>query len=84
MILTKGDVALEFFPHLTLDPATSWFSCCLRLDDVASFVYVILKAGVPETTVGRPRLHQPKLESWGGLVGALIDIDGTLLRLIQE
>jgi hypothetical protein len=56
----------------------------LRLDDVATFVYVILMAGVPETMVGRPRLHQPKLESWGGLVGALIDIDGTLLRLIQE
>lgn len=84
MIPTRGDLALEFFPHPAPDPATNWFSCCLRLDDVASFVDVILKAGVPETMAWRPRLHQPKLESWGGLVGALIDIDGTLLRLVQE
>jgi uncharacterized glyoxalase superfamily protein PhnB len=29
-------------------------------------------------------LHPPKREPWGGLVGALIDPDGNLLRLIQE
>jgi len=27
---------------------------------------------------------RPTRESWGGLVGALIDIEGTLLWLIQE
>jgi hypothetical protein len=31
MILKRGDVTLEFFPHPELDPLTSWFSCCLRL-----------------------------------------------------
>jgi len=84
MILRMGDLVLEFFPHPTLDPATSWFSCCLRLDDVASFVEIVLKAGVPQATTGWPRLHRPRLESWGGLVGALVDVDGTLLRLVQE
>jgi len=34
--------------------------------------------------VGWPRLHRPTVEEWGGKVGALIDPDGTLLRLIQE
>ena len=84
MIFNLQGLNLEFFPHPELDPATSWFSCCLRLDDVQSFVDAVLKAGVPKATVGWPRVHLPKRESWGGLVGALVDIDGTLLRLVQE
>ena len=84
MILNLQGLSLEFFPHPELDPATSWFSCCLRLDDVQSFVDSVLKAGVPRATMGWPRVHLPNRESWGGWVGAIIDIDGTLLRLVQE
>ena len=84
MILERGDLTLEFFPHPDLDPAASWFSCCFRLDDVNAFFAVALAAGVPEATEGWPRAHRPKQEPWGGLVGALIDPDGTLIRLIQE
>jgi hypothetical protein len=73
MILKRGALTLEFFPHPDLDPATSWFSCCLRLDDLDGFY-----------AVGWPRLHAPKLEPWGGRVGALIDPDCTLVRLIQN
>ncbi|WP_027543063.1 bleomycin resistance protein [Bradyrhizobium sp. WSM2254] len=84
MILKRGDVTLEFFPHADLDPATSWFSCCLRLDDVNAFFAAVLTAGVPEMTTGWPRAHLPKREAWGGLVGAVIDPDGTLVRIIQN
>ncbi|TCW83965.1 bleomycin resistance protein [Burkholderia sp. SRS-46] len=83
MILERGDLLLEFFPHPDLDPAASWFSCCFRLDDVDAFFEVVLAAGVPETTTGWPRAHRPKHEAWGGTVGALIDPDGSLIRLIQ-
>ncbi|MBN3816396.1 bleomycin resistance protein [Paraburkholderia sp. Se-20369] len=83
MILERGDLLLEFFPHPDLDPAASWFSCCFRLDDVDAFFEVVLAAGVPETTTGWPRAHRPKQEAWGGTVGALIDPDGSLIRLIQ-
>lgn len=38
MILKRGSLTLEFFPHPSLDPAQSWFSCCLRLDDLAAFI----------------------------------------------
>ena len=38
--------------------------------------------GLPEAK-GQPRLHPPKLEAWGGRVGALVDPDGTLIRLIR-
>ena len=84
MILRRGAVTLEFFPHPDLEPNSSWFSCCLRLDDLDAFYAVCKSAGIAETAKGYPRLHPPKLEDWGGRVGALIDFDGTLVRLIQN
>ncbi len=84
MILERGGLILEFFPHPGLEPATSSFGCCLRLDDVNAFFAHLVAAGIPETHLGWPRIHRPKRESWGGLVGALVDIDGSLLRLVQE
>lgn len=84
MILERGSLILEFFPYPDLDPAKSSFGSCLRLEDVEGFYAVLVAAGIPEQTTGWPRLHRPKRETWGGLVGALIDPDGSLLRLIQE
>ena len=84
MILRRGNVVLEFFLHPDVDPGSSWFSCCLRLDDVHSFFEAAVAAGVPEAAAGWPRLQRPKIESWGGTVGALVDPDGTLVRLVQE
>lgn len=84
MILERGSLRLEFFHHPELDPLTSWFSCCLRLDDLDAFYSVCKATGLPETCRGQPRLHPPKAEDWGRRAGALIDPDGTLLRLIQN
>lgn len=83
MILRRGTLVLEFFPYPDLDPAGSSFGCCLRLDDVGGFFEMVLAAGVPERPIGWPRAHRPRRESWGGLVGALIDPDGSLLRLVE-
>ncbi len=83
MILERGGVTVEFFPYPDLDPATSSFGCCFRMDDVGGFVAEILAAGVPERTTGWPRTHRPRQEAWGGIVGALIDPDGSLVRLVQ-
>lgn len=84
LILKRYGLALEFFPHPGLDPAASWFSCCLRLDDLDGFFAVCKAAGLPETRIGQPRLHPPALEASGLRIGALIDPDGSLLRLIQN
>lgn len=84
MILKRGDLTLEFFPHPSLDPSTSCFSCCLRVDDLDGFFAVCKAAGLPEQCWGMPRLHPPALEDSGLRIGALIDPDGTLLRLIQN
>ena len=84
MILSRGNIRLEFFPHPELDPDTSWFSCCLRLDDLDEFYGACLAADVPEAPSGTPRLHKPVLEDSGLRIGALIDPDGSLIRLIQN
>lgn len=84
MILNRGDIVLEFFPHPALDPKTSWFSCCLRLDDLDAFYDICKAADLSETNVGQPRLHRPTIEDSGRRIGALIDPDGTLVRLIQN
>lgn len=84
MILKRDNLILEFFPHPEIDPENSWFSCCIRLDDLDSFYSVCLAADIPETSKGWPRLHKPAVENSGLRIGALIDPDGTLLRLIQN
>lgn len=84
MILERGGLVLEFLRHPELDPLTSWFSCCLRLDDLAGFYAHCEAAGIPEATKGYPRLHAPQAQEWGGTMAALIDLDGTLLRLIAN
>lgn len=84
MILQRRDLTLEFFPEPDLDPLTTSSGCCLRLDALDPFYEVCKAAHILETCFGQPRLHAPKTEHWGGRLGALIDPDGNLLRLIQN
>ncbi len=84
MILKRGELSLEFFPHPDLRPAKSNFSCCLRLDDMANFYAGCQAAGLPEQCWGWPRLHPPKQEDSGLTIAYMVDLDATLLRLIQN
>lgn len=84
LILARGELVLEFFPYPDLDPGASGFSCCLRLDDLDGFYAECLAAGLPETTTGWPRLHPPARDRSGLRIGALIDPDCTLLRLVDN
>jgi len=84
MILKRREIVLEFFPHPELDPLASWFSCCLRLDDLTGFYAQCKAAEIPEADKGFPRLHAPKAQAWRGTMAAMIDADGSLLRLIQN
>lgn len=84
MILTGHGVTLEFFPFPDLDPSTSSFGCCLRMDDVDAFVSQCQAAGIPTTTRGWPRVHPARVEASGQRIGSLVDPDCTLLRLVQN
>ena len=83
MILVRDGITLEMFMHPKLKPSKSWFSCCLRLDDMDGFFAECKAARIPRSHSGALRLHAP-MESDGMRIGALTDIDGTLLRLIQN
>lgn len=84
MILVRGPLTLEFFPWPGLEPAANPCGCCLRLGDVDAFAQVCRDAGVPEATTGFPRLHAPRREASGLRIGALLDPEGSLLRLVGE
>lgn len=84
MIWRRGSLVLEFFVYAKLDPLASGFGSCLRLEDLDGFYQTCLTAGVPEASPGFPRLHPPRKEEWGGTMGALLDPDNSLLRLIQN
>lgn len=84
LILQRASLMLEFFPDPGMDPASTAASCCLRLDDVDVLYAACVAVGLPETHLGWPRLHPPRVEESGMRIGALIDLDGNLLRLVQN
>lgn len=78
MILRRGPLELEFFPHPDLDPAESWFSACVRVADIDALYREWSAVGLP--TQGAPRITPLKDEPFGMRMFALIDRDGSLLR----
>jgi catechol 2,3-dioxygenase-like lactoylglutathione lyase family enzyme len=84
LILERGTLKLEFFRDPGVDPATTSAGCCLRVDDVDALYAACVAAGLPETHRGWPRLHPPEVEESGLRIGYLVDLDGNLLRLVQN
>jgi catechol 2,3-dioxygenase-like lactoylglutathione lyase family enzyme len=84
MILSRGEMMLEFFPYPDLDPYQSSFNCCLRLDDLSAMMRQVEASGVPDARIGIPRFHPTAPDPSGLTIAYLIDPDGTLLRLIQN
>jgi len=84
MILTRGGLQLEFFPHPALDPATSDFMCSVRVVDLDALYDAIRQSGAVERQPGAPRLHPIRTQSWELRAGYLIDPDGTQLALMEQ
>jgi catechol 2,3-dioxygenase-like lactoylglutathione lyase family enzyme len=81
MIVSRGPLEIEFFPHSELNPSESWFSACIRVDSVDALYSAWLKLGLPEK--GIPRMTSPKDEPWGFRAFALVDPNGSLLRCMS-
>ena len=84
MILRRGGLTLEFFPYPDLDPLESAFGCCLRLDELERFYSACKAAGLLEKPSGQPRLNPPRVEGSGLRIAYMIDLDGSLIRMIQN
>jgi hypothetical protein len=79
MILQRGALELEFFPMPLLNPKQSWFSACFRVDDLDGLYAEFQKAGLANVN-----LSAPKLEPFGLRIFTLIDLDGSLIRCIEN
>jgi len=81
-IVNRGSLEIHFFLHTELVPTTSAFGCYCRVQDVASIYAAFCQAGLP--AVGIPRLTLLEDKPWGMREFAVIDADGSLLRIGQE
>lgn len=84
MILTRAGMELEFFPHPDLDPTASWFSACVRVDDLEAHYAAWRDLGLPENTTSIPRITGVMDRPPVPRMFALIDLDGSLLRVLEN
>lgn len=84
MILERGPLEVEFFAHPGLDPWTSDHSACVRVDDPDGLRAAWARSGVPEAMRGIPRLTPFWKEAGVPRMFALVDADGSLLRVLDN
>ena len=81
-ILERGTLEIHFFLHRALNPAESAFGCYCRVQAVDDIYAAFTLACLP--TNGIPRITALEDKPWGMREFALIDADGSLLRIGQE
>lgn len=81
-IFERGTLEVHFFMHRALVPAESAFGCYFRVQNVDSLFLAFSKANLPST--GIPRITQLEDKPWGMREFAIIDEDGSLIRIGQE
>ncbi len=84
LIVRRGSLELEFFAHPELDPRTSCFSACVRVGDLDALYAAFQTAGLPDDCFSMPRLTPPVVEEHGMRIFALVDLNGSLLRCIDN
>lgn len=68
LILERGQLQPEFFPHVEIDPLTTIASCCLRIADVDALHEAFTAVGLPN--VGRLRASPALLITPGEFASA--------------
>lgn len=81
MIMARGPLEIEFFPHSMLKLSESWFSACVRVENADALYAAWSNLGLPEK--GIPRMTSPNDEAWGFRAFTLIDPNGSLLRCMS-
>ncbi len=75
---------MEFFPHPEVDPWSSSFSACVRVDDLDALLAEWRKAGLSEDDTAIPRLTGIFKIPYAPRMFALVDADGSLLRVLDN
>ncbi|MDR7124840.1 bleomycin resistance protein [Pseudotabrizicola sp. 4114] len=84
MILTRGDLVVEFFPHPDVDPLSSCFSACVRVDDPDTLYRDWSAVGISAERSAIPRLTGLFKLADAPRMFALVDPDGSLLRVLDN
>jgi catechol 2,3-dioxygenase-like lactoylglutathione lyase family enzyme len=84
LMLARGPLELEFFAHPALEPSESWFSACLRVGDPDGLLAVWQQVGLPSDPKAIPRLTGFFTPAGAPRMFALVDPDGSLLRVIDN
>ena len=79
LILRGHGIELHFFAYPELDPARSYAGAYVRLAEIDALHAAFARAGLP--VQGIPRLLPPEDKPWGMREFALIDRDGSLIRV---
>ncbi len=80
-IADRGSLEVHFFLHESLVPSESSFGCYFRVGDVAALYAAFSAAGLP--AYGIPRITPLENKPWGIREFAVIDEDGSLIRIGQ-
>lgn len=80
-IAQLGSLEVHFFLHQSLVPEQSSFGCYFRVGDVARLYTAFSRAGLP--VAGIPRITALESKPWGMREFAIIDEDGSLIRIGQ-
>ena len=83
LIMVRGALQLEFFPHPDLDPWSNYAGACLRVDDARALHDAFAAAGLSTSARDIPRLQPPRDEPFGFRQFFLVDADGNLLRGLE-
>jgi hypothetical protein len=84
MILSRGPLVLEFFPHPEVDRRSGWFSACIRVDDPDALLDEWRAVGLASDEGSVPRLTGFFKPGAAPRMFALVDLDGSLLRVIDN
>jgi len=82
--LQRGPRELEFFPHPTVDPRSSCFSACVRVDDLVGWRAAWKTVGLPSNSTATPRLTDIFQLPDAPQMFALVDPDGSLPRVLDN
>lgn len=81
-IVERGALEVHFFLHEALRPQESAFGCYFRVQDVDALYEAFSAAQLPAH--GIPRITPVENKPWGMREFAVIDEDGSLIRIGQE